>query len=81
MPVLLAAAPLLAVLAALLLRQSALRASILGVAVAAVIAVAAFDTTPGELAVATWAWRCRTMRWITWSRISPAWDAILATSN
>lgn len=56
MPVLLAAAPLLAVLAALLLRQSALRASILGVAVAAVIAVAAFDTTPGELAVATWAW-------------------------
>lgn len=56
MPVLLAAAPLLAVLAALLLRQSALRAAILGVAVAAVIAVAAFDTTPGELAVATWAW-------------------------
>jgi len=56
MPVLLAAAPLIAVLAALLLRQSALRASILGVAAAAAIAVAAFDTTPGELTIATWAW-------------------------
>ncbi len=56
MPVFLAAAPLLAVLGALLLRQSALRASLVGVALAALVAIAAFGAQPGELASATLAW-------------------------
>lgn len=56
MLVLLAATPIIGVLAALLLRQSALRAAVIGLALATVIAIGWFSTTVEELAYAVGGW-------------------------